>query len=401
MSTVPENITTKYKSTYIGTVPVDWDVKQLSDFGSFSKGKGIRKDEVVPQGIPCVRYGEIYTHHNDYIRKFNSHISPELAKQSRKLKKGDLLFAGSGETAEEIGKCVAFLRDEEAYAGGDIVVFTPDGQDSLFLGYLMNHPIVASQKARMGQGDAVVHIGARHLAEVLVPLPSKEEQMTIATAIKDVDSLVENLEKLITKKRAIKQGAMQELLTGKRRLPGFRGKWNQVRLGDVTNIKTGKKNNEDKIADGQYPFFVRSQTVERINTYSFDGEAILVPGEGGIGTIFHYINGRFDYHQRVYKISNFDDNTVGRFVYYCMVLTFNEQAMRNSVKATVDSLRLPTFQSFEFRSPDVPEQTAIVAVIADMEREIAVWETQLAKLQMVKRGMMQGLLTGRIRLTIE
>jgi type I restriction enzyme S subunit len=80
-------------------------------------------------------------------------------------------------------------------------------------------------------------------------------------------------------------------------------------------VRTGRKNNQDKIEDGTYPFFVRSQHVEQINTYSYDGEAILVPGEGGIGSIFHYICGKFDYHQRVYKISDFRDDTCGKFIY--------------------------------------------------------------------------------------
>ena len=129
-----------------------WVVRRLGDVGAFSKGRGIRKDEVVADGLPCVRYGEIYTHHNDYLKVFNSFITPITAKQSQRMEKGELLFAGSGETAEEIGKCIAFLGDEEAYAGGDIVIFRPVGQNSKFLGYLMNHSSVANQKACMCNG---------------------------------------------------------------------------------------------------------------------------------------------------------------------------------------------------------------------------------------------------------
>ncbi|WP_418888716.1 hypothetical protein [Methanothrix soehngenii] len=102
-----------------------WEVKMLGAIGVFSKGSGIKKDEVVADGLPCVRYGEIYTHHNEYLKAFNSFITPATAKQSQRIEKGDLLFAGSGETAEEIGKCVAFLGEEEAYAGGDVVMFRP------------------------------------------------------------------------------------------------------------------------------------------------------------------------------------------------------------------------------------------------------------------------------------
>lgn len=196
----------------------EWEVKRLEQIGSFSKGQGIRKDEVLAAGIPCVRYGEIYTRHSDYIRDFHSFISAEVAAQSKGLQKGDLLFAGSGETAEEIGKCVAFLSQEEAYAGGDIVILTPSGQDSLYLGYVMNHTSVSSQKARMGQGDAVVHISARNLAQLQLRLPPLPEQTAIATVLSDMDAEVAALERRRDKTRDLNQGMMQELLTGRTRL---------------------------------------------------------------------------------------------------------------------------------------------------------------------------------------
>ncbi|MHB1199292.1 MAG: restriction endonuclease subunit S [Polaromonas sp.] len=148
----------------------------------------------------------------------------------------------------------------------------------------------------------------------------------------------------------------------------------------------------------RYPLFVRSQTVERINTYSYDCEAILVPGEGGIGSIFHYINGKFDCHQRVYKIRAFTADTSGKFVFFCMKHLFHKQASRNSVKATVDSLRLPTFLEFEFVAPIREEQEAIVTILSDMDAELAALEARRDKTRALKQGMMQELLTGRIRL---
>jgi len=195
-----------------------WVVKRLGDIGMFTKGSGIKKDEVVEHGLPCIRYGEIYTHHNDHIRAFNSFITPATAKQSQRIEKGDILFAGSGETAEEIGKCVAYLWDDEAYAGGDIVILRPSGQSSEYLGYLLNHSSVVTQKARMGQGDAVVHISARNLARVDLRLPPLPEQTAIAEVLSDMDAELAALEQRRDKTRALKQGMMQELLTGRTRL---------------------------------------------------------------------------------------------------------------------------------------------------------------------------------------
>ena len=143
-------------------------------------------------------------------------------------------------------------------------------------------------------------------------------------------------------------------------------------LGDISKIKTGSKNNEDKVKDGAYPFFVRSANVERINSYSHECEAILVPGEGQVGSIFHYINGRFDVHQRVYAITQFADEVLGRYVHLYMSQHFGTWAMQNTVKATVDSLRLPTFQKFEVSFPqDIHEQNAIAETLEDISQDLA------------------------------
>jgi type I restriction enzyme S subunit len=233
---------------------------------------------------------------------------------------------------------------------------------------------------------------------VLVPLVANE-QKAISEALSDIDDLIQSLERLIAKKRDLKQAAMQQLLTGQTRLPGFSGEWRSRRLGDVARIKTGSRNNEDKICDGVYPFFVRSDVIERINTFSHECEAILVPGEGRIGSIFHYINGRFDVHQRVYAITDFAGGVDARFVHAYMSQRFGAWAMTHTVKATVDSLRLPTFQNFVMVvPPTVAEQRAIAEVLSDMDAEITALEARLTKTRDVKQGMMQELLTGRTRL---
>ena len=377
----------------------EWETKRLGELGTFVKGRGIKRDDISDEGLPCVRYGELYTRYKDYIFKVESRIPPSVAETALPIKTGDLLFAGSGETAEEIGRCAAYLGKEKAYAGGDVIVLTTIGQNPIYLGHLMNHPIVSVQKARMGQGDAVVHIYINNLAQVEIELPPIIEQNAIAEVLSDVDGLINALDVLIAKKRAIKQATMQQLLTGKTRLPGFSGAWETKRLGNIATIKTGSKNNEDKDENGQYPLFVRSAIVERINSYCFDGEAILVPGEGGIENIFHYINGRFDCHQRVYMINRFVDGVFGKLIYYIMVLQFGRHAMQNTVKATVDSLRLPTFQTFSFSIPtDIAEQRAIATVLSDMDAEITALEQRRDKTIAIKQGMMQQLLTGKVRL---
>ena len=134
--------------------------------------------------------------------------------------------------------------------------------------------------------------------------------------------------------------------------------WEQRKLGELTSIKTGDSDLQDAVPDGRYPFFVRSDKVERSNRYLYDGEAILVPGEGRLGEIFHYINGKFDYHQRVYKISDFN-GVAAKFVMYSMMRDFKKHALQNTAKATVDSIRLPTLTEFQFSLPKPEEQKKI------------------------------------------
>lgn len=196
----------------------EWEDGRLGDIGVFLKGSGVRKDEAQSGNLPCIRYGEIYTHHNDCVRFYNSWISQAVATTAVRLMKGDLLFAGSGETKEEIGKCVAFIDDCEAYAGGDIVILRPHESDPIFMGYYCNTAPIRRQKASKGQGDAVVHISASALANVEVRLPTLPEQHAIAAVLSDMDAEIEALEQRRAKTADIKQAMMQELLTGRTRL---------------------------------------------------------------------------------------------------------------------------------------------------------------------------------------
>ncbi|MET2523293.1 restriction endonuclease subunit S [Ralstonia pseudosolanacearum] len=196
----------------------EWKTSPLGNIGEFLKGSGITRGEAQSGALPCVRYGEIYTAHNNYIRTFHSWISAEVTASATRIQPGDLLFTGSGETKEEIGKCVAFVDDREAYAGGDIVILRPRDADSLFLGYALNTTEINRQKASRGQGDAVVHISASALARITVPIPGLNEQTAIATLLSDVDAEISELEAKLTKAHGVKQGMMQQLLTGKIRL---------------------------------------------------------------------------------------------------------------------------------------------------------------------------------------
>lgn len=148
-----------------------WHFEELGSFGTFKKGKGISKKELVSKGYPCVTYGEIYTIHHDYIKEFKSFINSSTAEVSQRLIQGDLLFASSGEARDEIGKAVAYVDNNPAYAGGDIIIFRQKEHQPIFLGYILNSEYVRRQLFKVGQGHSVVHVYTSQLEKVRVPLP--------------------------------------------------------------------------------------------------------------------------------------------------------------------------------------------------------------------------------------
>jgi len=369
-----------YKQTEVGEIPKDWGLEYIENFADITTGSRNTQDRIDEGQYP-------FFVRSQTVERINSYSFDGEAV----LTAGD--GVGTGKVFHYInGKFDAHQRVYRISDFGERV------NGYFFFLYFSSH--FYNRIMQMTAKSSVDSVRREMIARMLIPLPpTKTEQEAIAHALSDADALIESLEQLLAKKRQLKQGAMQELLTGKRRLPGYCGQWEIMRLGEIAHIKTGGRNNQDKVEDGEYPFFVRSATVERINCFSYDCEAILVPGEGGIGNIFHYIRGRFDVHQRVYAITQFSPGTSGRFVYFYMAEKFGAHAMQNSVKATVDSLRLPTFQNFELvMPPTVEEQTAIAALLSDMDTESATLEAKLAKTRQLKQGMMQELLTGRIRL---
>jgi type I restriction enzyme S subunit len=393
-----------YKHTEVGVIPEDWDVKQIGDLEPFvtsgSRGWAAFYSEYGSPFIRITNLSRTCIYPNLQDLRFVNLAKNESEAARTQLHDGDVLISITADIG--IVGHVTHKLLKPAYINQHIALvrFDSTRTNSRFVSYFLASENPQKRFRALTDSGAKAGMNLATVQQVPIALPpTKAEQEAIAEALSDADALIESLEKLLAKKRQIKQGAMQELLTGERRLPGFGGEWKVKQLKEVAHIKTGGRNNQDKVEDGEYPFFVRSATVERINSFSYDCAAILIPGEGGIGSIFHYITGRFDVHQRVYAITQFSANTSGKFVYFYMARSFGAHAMENSVKATVDSLRLPTFQNFGINlPPTLAEQTAIAAVLSDMDAAITILEAKLTKARQIKQGMMQELLTGRIRL---
>ena len=176
----------------------------------------------------------------------------------------------------------------------------------------------------------------------------------------------------------------------KLRFPGFTEDWEQRKLGDVTNIKTGSRNQQDSVTNGQYPFFIRSEKIEKLDRYDFDTEAILVPGDGRIGEIFHYYNGKFALHQRVYKVDNFK-GVDAFFLLYLFQCSFKEHALRLNAQGTVPSLRLPMFTEWNICIPSLQEQIGIGRLLNKIELMITLHQRKLDNLKLKKKALLQKL----------
>ena len=204
----------------LGEVPEHWEVKRLSLIGSFFKGGGGTKEDEVEDGVPCVRYGDIYTQHQFFIRETRSDISEESAAKYTPIHYGDILFAGSGETVEEIGKSAANLIEGPAYCGGDVIVLRPVIEfDATFLGYAADCSTSTYQKAYMGRGVTVMHIYGQELKRLLLPLPPIAEQRAIGAFLdretERIDSLAAKMRLLIERLSEYRTALITAAVTGK------------------------------------------------------------------------------------------------------------------------------------------------------------------------------------------
>ena len=214
-----------------------------------------------------------------------------------------------------------------------------------------------------------------------IKIPTVREQNQIAYLIETFNKLITLHQRKLDNLKLKKKALLQKLFPKngeyypELRFPGFTDAWEQRKLGDVTNIKTGSRNQQDSVTNGQYPFFIRSEKIEKLDRYDFDTEAILVPGDGRIGEIFHYYNGKFALHQRVYKVDNFK-GVDAFFLLYLFQCSFKEHALRLNAQGTVPSLRLPMFTEWNICIPSLQEQIGIGRLLNKIELMITLHQQE-------------------------
>lgn len=398
---VPE----RYQKTAFGIFPCDWETnKTLGDLGQFSKGKGIPGNKLTSEGVPCVGYGDIYMKYNYHFENAQSFVDEQTAAESQKIGKGTLLFTATGETAEEIGKCVCYNGEKDIYAGGDIITFVPYVLNSLFIAYQQYQSYALRQKASFGQGHSVVHIQKDRLEKLHIAFPkSTQEQARIAEILMQWDKAIELQGKLREAYQKLKKYCLNKMFPKKGsnvpeiRFPGFTAPWEQRKCKELCSITTGKSNTQDQFEDGLYPFYIRSDVPVRSNKFLYDCEAVITIGDGQIGKVFHYVNGKFDLHQRCYKMADFV-GILGKYFFYYFSTKFYDRAIKMTAKATVDSVRMDMISEMDIQYPaSSQEQNQIALFLERLDNLITLHQKKREKLVAQRKILQQYLLTGIVR----
>ena len=406
-------------------IPSGWEWCRLGDLGVFERGNGIKKDETCINGYPCVRYGEMYTkyRHNATFDKTFSFTSEKVFNQCRKAHTGDLFMALTGENKQDIALAAQYIGAEEVAVGGDLCHFTILRAYALYFVYLINSPYFCGQKQFLATGDIIVHISADKLGSIPIPLPPLAEQRRIVAKIEELMPLVEKYGKAQTEldtlnqdlPRRLRQSVLQQAIQGKlveqdpndepasvllERIRKEKeqlvkeGKlkkkdlattpiaddekpfdipsgWEWCNLGNILSIVTGKKDANQGCENGPYPFFTCSMTPIRSTTYSFEGEAILLPGNGAnVGMSILY-DGKFEVYQRTYVLQSLCDNCLF-LPYIKLALDWNWKQYNDDklYGSAIPYIKLSNLQNYIFPLPPLAEQRRIVAKIEELFAEI-------------------------------
>lgn len=410
-----------YQQTEVGVIPVDWSVVPFGRLFAFTNGVNADKT-AYGKGIRFINVLEPISYSHIYGPEIPGRVQVSDAVASAySVKPGDIVFNRTSETDSELGLAAVYLGNEQVVFGGFVIRGRPIDEDfdPRYAGYALRAKIIRSQIIPMGQGAVRANIGQQNLRQVLALVPPKPEQRAIATALSDVDALLDGLTRLIAKKRDLKQATMQQLLTGQTRLPGFSGAWGVVRADEIGRIKGGSgfPIRFQGGGAGDYPFFKVSDMsnvgneifMSNANNYIDESVrralgAVIFPANS---IVFAKVGAAVFLERKkiLTAASCLDNNMAGyildraradsRFVHYLMLNTRLSDLVSTTALPALNSSALGAIQ---FLLPSLPEQTAIAAVLSDMDAELAALEARLTKTRALKQAMMQELLTGKTRL---
>ena len=381
-------------------LPAGWEIKKLKDICTIQDG--IHKTpKYTSKGIKFVSVENI----NDLYNS-NKFISEEDYNKMYKIKakKNDIFMTRIG----DIGTPAILNKDEKLAYYVTLCLFT-NIDEEVFNKYL--YYAIQSNYFKKELYHRTLHvafpkkINLGDIGDCKFILPTLDEQKRIASALSKIDAYLENTIKLIEEKERFKRGIAKKLLTCKEgenipeaRFKGFEDEWETKTLENICkNIKTGKLNANAMEKDGQYRFYTCAKDYYKINTYAFDGEAILISGNGAHVGYVHYYNGKFNAYQRTYVLMDFTENIL--FIKYYLDIHLKYKINIENNKGNIPYIVLNTIKDMEIKFPSLEEQEKIGGYLSLLDAEIDNLKKQKELIKEMKRGAMQKLLSGEVRLS--
>lgn len=402
-----------YQRTEVGVLPEDWSASSVGAEFTVQLGKMLDAERNVGEPKPYLGNRAVQWGRVDLEELRTVPMTPSDIQRFR-LREGDLLVCEGG----EIGRAAIWngAISECYYQKALHRLRSKRGYDAYLMLSFLQHWITTGNLSHYVTQTSIAHLPKDKFETVPLPVPPAAEQRAIAEALSDVDGLLGALEAVVAKKRAIKQATMQQLLTGKTRLPGFTGPWETKRLGEVAEIKNGATPSTHVASywNGEIPWCTPTDitgthgkylaTTERRITNDglascaaslLPAGALLLCTRATIGELKIALTDICT--NQGFKSLVCNAGVSNEFLYY-LLLTLKPQMLERAIGSTFLEIGKQDVSSIPARFPDEDEQAAIATVLSDMDEEIAALERRRDKTSAIKQGMMQQLLTGRIRL---
>jgi type I restriction enzyme S subunit len=393
-----------YKNTVVGVIPDEWEAGNLGRFWGVTDCKHITA-KFVHQGLPLASIREVQSRFIDLknAKQTTAHFYNLLVEGGRKPRPGDLILSRNatvGEVSQVAGWHPPFAM------GQDVCLLRKKSNEysTDFLQSIFQSSVILKQLADLMVGSTFKRANVQQIRNFGVPMPPPNEQRSIATALSDVDALLDGLDRLITKKHELKQAAMQQLLTGQTRLPGFHGEWDvntvaELEMKKLVKLTRGRvisKKDIDK-TPGEFPIYSSSIHNDGLfgcfGDFMFNEELITWSVDGG-GNFFHRRKHKFSV-TNVCGYMRVDTSRISyRFFAVLLQLLHSRKSFDYQSKAHPSVVR----KEYEVQLPPLTEQIAIAEVLTEMDGELVALEHRRDKTCALKQAMMQQLLTGRIRI---
>lgn len=365
----------------------DWEQRKFDEEVEFYSGLTYSPNDVSNNGTFVLRSSNVQN--GEIVDADNVYVDSEVVN-SCNVKAGDIIVVVRNGSRSLIGKHAQVKKRMDKTVIGAFMTGIRSNQSS-FINALMDTQQFSGEVEK-NLGATINQITNGMFREMRFMFPDIEEQNQIGNFFNNLDNLITlhqrkydkltNLKKAMLEKMFPKNGSNVPEI----RFKGFTEDWKLYKVKDICSISTGKSNTQDKIDDGKYPFYVRSPIVEHSDKYLYEEEAVLTVGDGvGTGKVFHYVNGKYDLHQRVYRM--FDFNGVhGKYFYYYFSNHFYNRVMSMTAKTSVDSVRLEMIADMEIKCPSMEEQNKVAKFFTEFDNLIRLHQQELEKLKNIKKA---------------